>query len=70
MNNIQICNFVCMWKLKFESTLSLLICTLRSDIEGDEKVVLQNLIFSNQKKNLNLQNHFFATLKITSKNAD
>ena len=46
-------------------TFSLLICALRSDFEGGRKVVLQP-----EKKNLSLQNHFSATLKITSKDAD
>ena len=40
---------------------SLLICTLRSDFEGGRNVVLQ------PEKNLSLQNHFSATLKIRLK---
>jgi hypothetical protein len=60
-----------------------LICTLRNDFEGDRKVVLQTRIFflvGDPKKKLGLyynprfffrsQNHFSATLKITSKGAD
>ena len=44
---------------------SLLICTLRSNLEGGRTVVLQT-----GKKNRILQNHFSSTLKIISKDAD
>ena len=58
-------------------SFSLLICTLRSDLEGGRKVVLQTRIFflvGDQEKKVGLLlNHLFsgsATLKITSKAAD
>ena len=53
---------------QWDQSVSLLICTLRSDFEGVRKVVLANS--ETQKKIPSLQNQFSAALKITSKGAD